>query len=503
MNAVRAPAFALLLALLVGAFIFAEGVEKSATRDYSIPAVSELSPLDGPADIWFCIGPTSALSEIADRVLGLTNLSDEMVEGRITVVDEIGNRVDRTYQVDGGDVFEFRPDPFVPEGQFAAVTVESPSGGIYVDQRIVGEVFSGRDYEPCVTTTSTVWRHPWSSTERPERSAVLLLHNPFPGTAVADIRFISDVGRHKSLDSQGVVIAGRSLVAYDLTERVADSEVVSTLVDVRSGQLVSNLFQLSKEPVSSILQGLDNSVGSPRDSDRLFLPGVLAEAAPESGKFFEENGEGEPVALLVVLNSGGTSEEVEVVPWMLDGDNVEPFRLTLRSGQREVVNLFGDGRLAAGSSFFLEVRSLGASSMSAALVTGMRSLETDELETGSGLGFDVLSAVDYAATKWWLRAARSEVDEFNTMVVLNPAKEGIASIELTPVFPIPQESTETSRLPRYFELDPGRQVEVIMSTGVVELSASMPVIVLSQSEGPLGKTVALGVGKVGTVVRPS
>jgi hypothetical protein len=121
-NAVRAPAIVALLALLIGALVFAADPESPRLADGMVQAVAERS---GSADIWFCEGPTPESPGVDDRVVALTNPTGSVAEGRITVVDESGQRVSRTYQFEAGGRFEFRPDPFVPGGRFAAVTVDS------------------------------------------------------------------------------------------------------------------------------------------------------------------------------------------------------------------------------------------------------------------------------------------------------------------------------------------------------------------------------------------
>jgi hypothetical protein len=488
-NAVRAPAIVALLALLIGALVFAADPESPRLADGMVQAVAERS---GSADIWFCEGPTPESPGVDDRVVALTNPTGSVAEGRITVVDESGQRVSRTYQVEAGGRFEFRPDPFVPDGRFAAVTVEVPEGGLFVDQRIVGDESVGRDDGPCATVTSASWRHPWGSTERPGTSAVLLLHNPYPGTAVADIRLIGDLGRRESLDSQGVVVAGRSLVAYDLTERIADSEVVSAVVDVRVGQLVTALFQYGDGTSPNAWHGIDLSLGAPGDAGRLFLPGPAA---------------ADEAALVVLLNAGDETVDVEVVVHPISGEVVvEPFRVVLRAGRREVLDLFGDRRLDGVGTFLIEVRSLDAPTVAASLVT--RAAVGGEADPENGVaigpvGLDVATAVDHAATTWWVRTEPSASGESASLVVFNPAGAGIAAIDLSLVSMVDDDGSVIEPLPRHFELDPGTQVEFPLPPGVVEVVASAPVVVVARQVGTTGRTSFVGTAAAGTVVRPS
>lgn len=490
MNAVRAPAIVALLALLIGAVMFAVDPEERLPTDHVASAVAERATTEGSADVWFCEGPTPGAPGVDDRIVALTNPTEAPVEGRVTVVDEGDHRVARTFQIEAGERLEFRPGPFVPDGRFAAVTVEVPAGGLFVDQRIAGEASAGMDAEPCATATSATWRHPWGTTERPGTSAVLLLHNPFPGTAVADIRLIGDLGRRESLDSQGIVVAGRSLVAFDLTGRIADSEVVSAIVDVRVGQLVSALYQHGDGTSPNAWHGVDLSLGAPDDAGRLFLPGP-----PGAGDR----------ASVVLLNAGGETVDVEVVPHPVSGDfSVEPFRVVLRAGRREVLDLFGDGRLDGAGPFLIEVRSLDGPTVSATLVTRAA---VDQEVGQAPVGLDVTGAVDHAATTWWVRSDRAQSAGSASLVVFNPAGAGIASVELTLVQmgegAIATEVGDTDALlPTHLELDPGMMVEFALPPGVVEIGSSAAIVVVARMDGPSGRTSFVGTAGAGTVVRP-
>ena len=227
MNAHRAPALVLLVALLAVALTL--GAESPDGDAEAPPAVARtaMSLAGESSDLWFCIGPTSALDGIQERSVQVASIAAGPVDGRVIVVDDRGRVVERAFRLDAGDRLEIRPGRFVPGSTFAAVTVEVPGGAVVVGQRVQGD---GVDQRPCLTRTSGTWLVPWSTTTRPGNRVWLLLHNPFPASAVVDLRFVGDIGRRETLDSQGMVVAGRSMVAYDVTERISDSSVVSALV---------------------------------------------------------------------------------------------------------------------------------------------------------------------------------------------------------------------------------------------------------------------------------
>ena len=95
---------------------------------------------------------------------------------------------------------------------------------------------------------------PWGTTERPGTQQTLLLYNPFQATAVADLLFVGNQGLRETLDSQGVVIPGRSIVTYDLAERIPDTALLSSYIEVRSGLLLVSGITISGMGVSSAIR---------------------------------------------------------------------------------------------------------------------------------------------------------------------------------------------------------------------------------------------------------
>ena len=186
------------------------------------------------------------------------------------------------------------------------------------------------------------------------------------------------------------------------------------------------------------------------------------------------------------------------------GAFVEPFRLVLHPGRREVVDLLGDGRLDGIGPFLLEVRSFGAPTLSAALVTREYRLPGDDTGEPVRPGFDVSSAVDHAATTWRVRVDPSS-SATATLVVANPSRAGIATVQLAVVAgPGSDAEADAERpLPAALELDPGTLVEVPLPPGVVEVESSAPVTVLVREVGASGRTGWSGVAGAGPVVRPS
>ncbi len=489
MNAVRAPAVVILLALLVGAVVFAVDPAPVEVGTRPPAAHTELS-LDGSTgDVWFCLGPAAGLAGIEEAMIVITSLLDEPTEGIVTVVDERGGDVERSFRLDAGEQLTVRADQTLVGSEFAGVTVEAPAGRVLVEQHLRGVASTGVDRRSCTTATAGSWQLPWATTERPGTRQVLLLHNPFRATAVADLRFVGDLGRRQTLDSTGVVVPGRSVVVYELTERIPDSMVVSSSVQVRSGQLLVAGLQMADGTAPSGLRGLAVIAGSPEPAGEVVLPGPVGD---------------EPPGLVVLLNPGDDTIEVEVVVLPADEEiAVEPFQIILRSGQRHTVDLGASDRMAGVGPFSLRIRSLDAPTLTASLmhrtVAGPgddagADADADADADAVAVGLDVVPAVPYGATTW-LADLTGAVAAPTTLIVLNAGTDSIATVEMTG-------SAVDVGLPDVFELDPGDQASVVVAADtIVTVTSSTPVVVYRRRVGPEGRTADLAVSVEGTVAR--
>ncbi|HCV36513.1 MAG TPA: hypothetical protein DF783_06270 [Acidimicrobiaceae bacterium] len=494
MNAVRYPALVVLIALVVGATLFATSATPVGNATLLPPLHSALSTTPDSGDLWFCVGPTVDMDGINERIVTLTSISDEATLGRVSVIGNKGADVERAFQLEPGRSIEIRPGLFVPGALFAGITVEVPGGRVLVEQRITGGrnddeatpgIGTGVDESPCGTITSASWQVPWATTAEPGNRAVLLAYNPFRAPAVADLRFIGDLGRRETLDTRGVVVAGRSLAVFDLNELIPNSSVVSASVDTRVGQLVVARLQVTSLPTTESgttvgSTGLAVTPGLPETSDRLFLPGVSRERDITSS--------------VVVMNPGEDATELEVLvrPESV-GTFVEPWRLTLRGRQRQVVDL-DSGRIADIGRFAIEVRSLDAVPLAASLISR-------PVEGASSAGLSVLPAVGAAATDWMVHLT-GPADQA-LLVVSNPGETTIATVRLSLLG-----AAWPSDIPDLYEIDPAGHVDVELGTAIsaeatVLVDSTVPVLAVMRRNNPSGRSSSFGMAIAGTQSRPS
>ena len=493
MNAIRYPALVVLVAMAVGATLFASDPTETELATLRPPVHAALSTTPDSGDLWFCMGPTVDMDGIAERIVTLTSISDEPTIGRVTVNGDKGAEVERAFQLEPGRSLEIRPGPFVPGAFYAGVTVEVPGGRVLVEQRITGGgsdsgaapgIGTGVDKAPCGTITSSTWQVPWATTAEPGNRSVLLVYNPFRAPAVADLRFIGDLGRRETLDTRGVVVAGRSLSVFDLNELIPDSTVVSASVDARVGQLVVARLQVSALPASDTgavggSTGLVLTPGLPETSQRLFLPGVSRESGVTSA--------------VIVMNPGDEMTELEVLVRPEAVDNfVEPWRVTLRGRQRQVIDL-DSGRIAEAGRLGVEVRSLDETPLAASLVSRPEGGTT-------GAGLSVLPAVGAAATDWMVHLT-GPADQA-ALVVSNPGETTIATVRLSLLG-----AAWPSDTPDVYEIDPAGHVEVelgaaIAAEATVLVDSTVPVLAVMRRADPMGRSSSFGMAVAGTQARP-
>ena len=427
--------------------------------------------------LWFCMGPTADLMGIDARTVEVVGISASPAEGRVTVVDETGRAVERAFRIDPGGRLEVSPGQFVSGAAFAGVTVELRGGAAVVSQTVSGP--DGMDRRPCTTRAADAWVVPWSTTARPGNRAWVLLHNPFRAAAVADLRFVGDLGRRETLDSQGVVVPGRSVVAYDVTERISDSAVVSATVDVRVGRVVVARLQVSDGSGPMATRGLDLAPGVPEAATRAFVPG------------FAGSGDAVDGGAVVVVNAGVEPVEAEVVVRTAEQDHgVEPWRLVLRSGQRHVVDL-DDGRLEGIGPFGVEVRTLDGRPIAASVLQRF----------GEVGGLSVRPAVAVAARGWVVDLGERYGATTDVLAVMNPAIEGIATIEVKVLA-----GTVPTNVVRSVELSPGTQVSFDLGAGppvVLAVESTAPVIASVHARAESSATGSIAVAVAGTEARPT
>ena len=457
--------------------------------------VSALAAPAGAVSTWFCPGGSAPGGE-AELTIRLASGSDELRTASVSVLPggsdpQDGGTVDVEIEPRGQELL--RPSEQVPGAQWVGAVVEVDSADVVVEQILTaGQGGVGRS--ACLTRTATSWVAPNGATRlavEGERFIVMLL-NPFPDIAVADIELVADVGRDSI---EGLVVPARRVVAIDVTDEITVAASVAAFVDVVSGRLAASWIQVSDGPIAG--SGVRAAAAVPDAAPRWHLPvagvgparrDVVAVANPSADDVAE-------VDLEIIAEAPGI--------------DVSPIEITVRPGRTALVDLSEHGRLEGIGPFSVVVRSLDGARVAASIssVTFAAGPEPGAVPTVAGA--TATTGSDAAARRWLaaVEVVGSEVvgsevavsedgsevavsgggGESSILVIVNPSPVGIAQIVL---------SVDGAAV-RRLEVGPRRRASVALDRlgtdhFVVEVDSSAPVVVGTELVGLTSRTASLG-----------
>lgn len=483
---------------------------------------------------WFCPGG-SGPSGIAELTVQLTNASDEpravtvsvlpgssaapalaLQESTQTQAQQSSTQAPAVMQVAieprGRELL--RPSEEFPDAHWVGAMVEARGSDVLVEQ-IVTAPQAGVGRSPCLTRVSDSWvvsNGATRSAVEGERFVVMLL-NPFPDAAVADIELVADVGRDSI---EGLVIPAQRVLAVDVTFEVTVAATVAAFIDVVSGRVAASWIQVADGPVAG--RGTRTAPAIAGYADVWHLPVVAVSDTRRD---------------VVAVSNPSTTDVAEVdleVVADAPGVEVNPIEITVRPGRTALVDLAEQGRLAGIGSFGLVVRSLtglgvAASVTSAAIAhadAGTGAHETAGAPDDAVVGATATIGADSAARRWLVPAETPTADPGSesslgaqdtaadagpgsdpgdsgdagagALVITNPSALGIAEVAVR----------VDGELVRTVEIAPGRSrrlalamltTQAARSAGrfLVQVDSSAPVVVGRELVGLTSRSASLGV----------
>ena len=442
--------------------------------------VSALSAPTGIVSTWFCPGGGGAEGE-AEVTIELASGSDQRRTAAVSVLP--GGSVPqeaRTVNVEiepRGRVL-LQPSQEVPGAQWVGAVLEVDGDDVIVEQILTAEGGVGRS--PCLTSTSDSWVVPNGATRlavEGERFIVMLL-NPFPDVAVADIELVADVGRDSI---EGLVVPAGRVVAVDVTDEITVASTVAAFIDMVSGQVAASWIQIADGPIAGT--GVRTAPAVPDAAPLWHLP-VSAVGSTRRDVVAVSNPSADSVAEV----------DLEIIA-QAPGTDVSPIEITVRPGRTSLVDLSRQARLEGIGSFSVVVRSLAGTPV-AASITSVTSSATSEGTAAEVVAGSTATIGSDAAARRWLLAAEATAadveagfnDDSSVLVIVNPSSVGIAEIDL---------SVDGEPV-RSLELGPRRRVRVPLAwlgsdRFVVEVESSVPVVVGRELVGLTSRTASLGV----------
>ena len=484
MRSMRVLAVAAIVGLLAAGLIV--DLPERSTPSQAAPYVSALAAPTGVTNTWFCPGG-SGDDGWAELTVQLSSSSDRPRTATVSVLPGgSGPQQAQTVEVEvepGGQVL-FRPSQAIPDAPWLGAVVEVDGADVVAEQ-ILTAAQGGVGRSPCLTRTADNWVVSNGATrlavER-ERFVVMLL-NPFPDVAVADIELVADVGRDSV---EGLVVPPQRVLAVDVTEEITVAATVAAFVDVVSGRVAASWIQIADGPIAG--RGARTAPAVPGAAPKWHLPVAAAGAARRT--------------VVAVSNPSADVAEVDVeILTEVPGVDVNPIEITVRPGRTALVDLSEQGRLEGLGHFSVVVRSLQGVPVTASITSVVAAASADDgadADAGSGgavvEGSTATIGADAAARRW-LVPGEAPTDERDSgagdqpvLVIVNPSTVGIAAIEVhvggEPV--------------RSVELGPGRVRRLpLASLGadrfVVEVESSSPVVVGRELVGLTSRAASLGV----------
>ena len=447
--------------------------------DRQVRYLSALAAPAGAVSTWFCPGGSGPDGE-AELTVGLTSGSDQWRTAAVSFLPggsdpAEGRTVDVEIEPRGRELQ--KPSEHVPGARWVGAVVEVDGTDVVVEQILAAEQGDvGRS--ACLTRTSSGWLVPHGATRSAvegERFIVMLL-NPFPDIAVADIELVADVGRD-TID--GLVVPAQRVVAVDITEEITVATSVAAFVEVVSGRLAASWIQLADGPIAG--RGARASMAVAGAATQWHLP--VAGVGPARQD------------VVAIANPSADVAEVDLeIMAEAPGTDVSPIEITVRPGRTALVDLSQQGRLEGIGPFSVAVRSLDGAPVAASI---------HSVTLAAGAGGEAATAVagstatigsDAAARRWLVTAESAESEaaaessgESSILVIVNPSSAGIAQVALN------VDGATVRRL----EVGPRRRAGVALDrlgSGrfVVEVDSSAPVVAATELVGLTSRTASLG-----------
>lgn len=445
------------------------------------PYVAGLAAPTGAVNAWFCPGGSGAAG-VAELTIQVVNGSAGRRTATVSVLpDGSDSQPPATMEIDiepwGRALLQ--PSQEVPGAEWVGAMVEVNGTDVAVEQ-ILTAAQGGVGRSPCLTSTAGSWVVSNGATrlavER-ERFIVMLL-NPFPDAAVADIELVADVGRDSI---EGLVVPAQRVVAVDVTEEVTVAATVAAFIDVVSGRVAASWIQIADGPIAG--RGARTAPAVPGAADVWHLPVAAIGAARRD--------------VVAVSNPSADIAEVDIriVPEAPDL-GVRPVEITVRPGRTALVDLSRQGRLEGIGHFSVVVSSLVGVPVTAS-ITSVTSSSDDsgDVEVEPVAGSAATIGADGAAVRWLVPAevpasggVVGAAADSSSLVIVNPSAVGIVEIDLR----------VDGMLVRSVELGPGRSRRLpLASLGsdrfVVEVDSSAPVVVGRELVGLTSRSASLGV----------
>lgn len=416
-------------------------VALALTRDASAADRSSEQPLvavpSAGADsaTWFCAAG-SGTKDGPDETLVLANVGERPAVATITVYSGASGAVAGTRRVDvaARTQVRLRVAEVAPVAE-PAVTVEARGG-----QLIVEHVLAAHDdvaAQPCARRGSSAWYLPNGTTAK-GYAQFLVLFNPYPDEAVADLTFFTEEGVKRPEDLSGLSVPAHARVTIAVHDELRRNDVTAARVVMRTGRVVAERLTLADG--SEAARGIGLALGLPALGTEFSIP----EAVRTDGL----------TDRVVVMNPSDQETTVEATVQLRSELSFSPTP-TLVAARSAVALRLPEG-LPADAPYSLHVRVTGAQPVA---------LGQSVVSTAPGRWIADVEGNGVRARRWAVAAAR--LDGADSVVVENPGpRPARVSVAAVGGGRGPDERD-------HFDVAPGRSVEVPLEAPAVAAADSV------------------------------
>lgn len=258
------------------------------------PPVDAVAPVAAPAGAlgatWFCAAGTATDDGTADHSVVVANTGPATVTVTVTAFPgAIDGDAAGLTAADGlepaSETLDLGPDEVtsvrvgdILDAPFAGALVELSGGTGVVEHTVSGNF--GVAAAPCATSPSSTWYLAAGDTTRGARDLVVLF-NPFPDDAVADLTFATTEGFRAPQQYANLVVPGQRVLVLDIGAVVTRVPEAAATITTRTGRLVVDRIQ-SYDGTDGPA-GADLTPAAPRPAPVWTFPaGLVAEGVSES-----------------------------------------------------------------------------------------------------------------------------------------------------------------------------------------------------------------------------
>ena len=390
----RLPVLLVIVGLLLAGGLADRAGRPTTAQAVALPAGPRAAPASATSSTWYCTGANARHDGQAVGTVVVFNPGRRALRGSVTVVPDKGSRRSVPIRVPASGRAGVRLADVVAADNASAL-VELDGGQVVAE--LVTQGPQGDSATPCASSASDTWYFADGATTR-DATEVLMVFNPFPEDALADLSFSTETGRTVPQALAGLVVKGRGMLAVSVGDNVRRRAAVSTVVRSRVGRLVVARFQAFDGTGDVPRAGVSLALGAPVPRPLWYFP-----------EGFAGNGTTERVH---VYNPSAREARVEIEV-LLDQGEADPVGLTVPAFSRVTFTVNEEPRVPPNVGHAIVVRAANGVG-----VVAERTVEALPPSTRTGLAITL--GATRAESRWAFAAGEPDAAVEEWVTVLNP-----------------------------------------------------------------------------------